>query len=77
MVAPEQYSVILQTRFASGKDLPDIAKAHTMDDAALMAHCRQHLPVFMLPRVLQWVDKPLPRSPNGKLDRQRWMQDHG
>ncbi|HRM93833.1 MAG TPA: acyl-CoA ligase (AMP-forming), exosortase A system-associated [Alicycliphilus sp.] len=47
------------------------------DDAALMAHCRQHLPVFMLPRVLQWVDKPLPRSPNGKLDRQRWMQDHG
>jgi len=47
------------------------------DDVALMAHCRQHLPVFMLPRVLQWVDKPLPRSPNGKLDRQRWMQDHG
>ena len=39
--------------------------------------CRQHLPVFMLPRLLQWVKQPLPRSPNGKLDRQRWMQDHG
>ena len=47
------------------------------DDDALMAHCRRHLPVFMLPKLLQWVDKPLPRSPNGKLDRQRWMQEHG
>ncbi|MBS0507969.1 MAG: acyl-CoA ligase (AMP-forming), exosortase A system-associated [Proteobacteria bacterium] len=47
------------------------------DDVALLAHCRQHLPVYMLPKVLQWVDKPLPRSPNGKLDRQRWMQEHG
>jgi acyl-CoA synthetase (AMP-forming)/AMP-acid ligase II len=33
------------------------------DDAALMAHCRQHLPVFMLPRVLQWVDKPCRAAP--------------
>ena len=47
------------------------------DDDALMAHCCRHLPVFMLPKLLQWVDKPLPRSPNGKLDRQRWMQEHG
>lgn len=55
VVAPEQYSVILQTRFASGKDLPDIAKAHTMDDAALMAlaepgpdhpHQRDHRQIF-------------------------------
>ena len=44
------------------------------DDVALMAHCRQHLPVFMLPRVLQWVDKPLPRSPNGKLDRDELLR---
>jgi len=44
-------------------------------DAALLAHCRQHLPAFMLPRQLQWVDSPLPRNPNGKLDRQRWMQE--
>jgi len=44
-------------------------------DAALLAHCRQQLPAFMLPRLLQWVDKPLPRSPNGKLDRQRWVQE--
>ena len=43
VVAPEQYSVILQTRFASGKDLPDIAKAHTMDDAALLALAEQGL----------------------------------
>ncbi len=46
-------------------------------DAALMAHCRQQLPAFMLPRQVHWVDQPLPRSPNGKLDRQRWIQEHG
>lgn len=47
------------------------------DNAALMAHCSKHLPAFMLPKVLQWVEQPLPRSPNGKLDRQRWMLEHG
>lgn len=47
------------------------------DNAALMAHCSRHLPAYMLPRQLHWVAQPLPRSPNGKLDRQRWMQEHG
>jgi len=47
------------------------------DSAAVLAHCRGHLPAFMLPKVLDWVDQPLPRSPNGKLDRQRWKLEHG
>ncbi|MBS0293401.1 MAG: acyl-CoA ligase (AMP-forming), exosortase A system-associated [Proteobacteria bacterium] len=47
------------------------------DSAALLAFCGQHLPAYMLPKQLQWVAQPLPRSPNGKLDRQRWMQEHG
>lgn len=47
------------------------------DSAAVLAHCREHLPAFMLPKALHWVDQPLPRSPNGKLDRQRWILDHG
>jgi acyl-CoA synthetase (AMP-forming)/AMP-acid ligase II len=45
------------------------------DDAALMAHCRQHLPGCAQGAAVG--GQALPRSPNGKLDRQRWMQDHG
>lgn len=47
------------------------------DSAALLAHCREHLPAFMLPKILNWVSQPLPRSPNGKLDRQRWINEYG
>ena len=47
------------------------------DSAAVLAHCREHLPAFMWPKALDWVGQPLPRSPNGKLDRQRWMRKHG
>ena len=47
------------------------------DSAALLAHCRQHLPAFMWPQALHWVEQPLPRSPNGKLDRQHWALQHG
>ncbi|WP_051602971.1 acyl-CoA ligase (AMP-forming), exosortase A system-associated [Simplicispira psychrophila] len=47
------------------------------DGADVLAHCRQHLPAFMWPQVLHWVDQPLPRSPNGKLDRQHWGREHG
>ena len=47
------------------------------DTGAVLAHCRAHLPAFMLPKVLNWVAQPLPRSPNGKLDRQRWILEHG
>ncbi|ART53132.1 acyl-CoA ligase (AMP-forming), exosortase A system-associated [Acidovorax carolinensis] len=47
------------------------------DSAALLAHCRDHLPAFMLPKILNWVSQPLPRSPNGKLDRQRWINEYG
>ena len=47
------------------------------DGAALLAHCRQHLPAFMWPQALHWVEQPLPRSPNGKLDRQHWALQHG
>ena len=47
------------------------------DGAAVLAHCREHLPAFMWPQVLHWVGQPLPRSPNGKLDRQRWTANAG
>ena len=43
VIAAEQYPVILQTRLASGNDLPDIVKVHTLDDAALLALAEQGL----------------------------------
>lgn len=41
VVTGEQYSVVLQTRLASGQQLPDICKAHTMDNASLLAMAEQ------------------------------------
>ena len=39
-------------------------------DDALRAHLRRELPNFMQPSAILWRDE-LPRSPNGKLDRER------
>ena len=47
------------------------------DSVAVMAHVRECLPAFMCPRELHWTNQPFPRNPNGKLDRQRWVQEHG
>ena len=63
------YAAVLASRAASGD--------RKQDSVAVMAHCRELLPTFMLPKSLDWVDQPLPRSPNGKLDRERWKLDHG
>lgn len=46
------------------------------DTAALLAHCRAQLPAYMVPTAVHWVPGPLPRNPNGKLDRQRWKAEH-
>ncbi|TFI58185.1 acyl-CoA ligase (AMP-forming), exosortase A system-associated [Sphingomonas parva] len=42
----------------------------TGPDEALRAHLRRELPNFMQPSAILWRDE-LPRSPNGKLDRER------
>ena len=47
------------------------------DTAAVMAQVREFLPAFMCPRELHWTNQPFPRNPNGKLDRQHWVQEHG
>lgn len=46
------------------------------DTATLLAHCRVCLPAFMVPAVVLWQMEPLPRNPNGKIDRQRWRAEH-
>jgi acyl-CoA synthetase (AMP-forming)/AMP-acid ligase II len=35
---------------------------------ALLAYCKQHMPNYMVPARIEWLDT-LPRNPNGKFDR--------
>jgi acyl-CoA ligase (AMP-forming) (exosortase A-associated) len=39
------------------------------DERALLAACRETLPTFMIPSRIEVVRDPLPRNPNGKIDR--------
>lgn len=40
-----------------------------VDLDALQSECRQRLPTFMVPTVIRVSETPLPRNPNGKIDR--------
>ena len=40
-----------------------------LDTAALLAECRQRMPAYMVPAGVQSAAGPLPRNPNGKIDR--------
>ncbi len=37
--------------------------------AALLAQCKLHMPAYMVPAGIELVAGPLPRNPNGKIDR--------
>lgn len=60
--------------------------ATTTSDAApiglneLMAECRARMPAYMVPTGIELVPGPLPRNPNGKIDRKRlatdWLARH-
>lgn len=41
----------------------------TVDLAALQAACKQHMPAYMVPAGIVAMAGPLPRNPNGKIDR--------
>jgi acyl-coenzyme A synthetase/AMP-(fatty) acid ligase len=41
-----------------------------VDVAALLAICRQQVPAYMVPARIDVLPGPLPRNPNGKIDRQ-------
>jgi acyl-CoA ligase (AMP-forming) (exosortase A-associated) len=45
------------------------AGSATLDVAALLAECRQRMPAYMVPAGIEPAEGPLPRSPNGKIDR--------
>ena len=40
-----------------------------IDTAKLLAECRQRMPAYMVPAGVHGVAGPLPRNPNGKIDR--------
>ena len=44
---------------------PDAA----LDATALLAECRARMPAYMIPAHIEVRDGPLPRNPNGKIDR--------
>ena len=52
----------------------------TADSATLLAECRQRMPAYMVPAGIEFRAGPLPRNPNGKIDRKtlssEWIAAH-
>jgi len=52
----------------------------SLDTAALLAECRLHMPAYMVPQGIDAKVGPLPRNPNGKIDRKllssEWVDQH-
>ena len=59
------------------------AGASRIDIAALLGECRTRMPAYMVPATVHAVPGPLPRNPNGKIDRKllatQWVSEsaHG
>ena len=57
------------------------AGAQTLDIAALLVDCRSRMPAYMVPTGVEAAQGPLPRNPNGKLDRKllaaAWLERQG
>jgi acyl-CoA ligase (AMP-forming) (exosortase A-associated) len=58
---------------------PDGSSA--LDTAALLARCKQLMPAYMVPAGFEAMAGPLPRNPNGKIDRKllatAWVERRG
>ena len=56
------------------------AGAPELDVEALLADCRARMPAYMVPSGIEAVAGPLPRNPNGKIDRKllatEWLARH-
>jgi acyl-CoA ligase (AMP-forming) (exosortase A-associated) len=71
---------------ALGIDHPSLGQAVVLvtysdinnDDvsSAIIALCKQQLPAFMVPSRILVAAEPLPRNPNGKIDRKKLAADH-
>ena len=51
-----------------------------LDVAALLTECKQRMPAYMVPAGIEPMAGPLPRNPNGKIDRKllstAWLERH-
>ena len=47
-----------------------------LDEASLLAACRPKLPTYMIPSKVDVRASPLPRNPNGKIDRKALSLEH-
>jgi len=56
----------------------DETRADVLND--LMSECRTRMPAYMVPAGIELMAGPLPRNPNGKIDRKllatEWAQRH-
>jgi acyl-CoA ligase (AMP-forming) (exosortase A-associated) len=67
-----------------GQAIQVIATAPDGSDAVetdrLLAECKRLMPAYMVPHGVQTTKGPLPRNPNGKIDRKllatRWVEEH-
>lgn len=53
------------------------AGAGALDLPALLAECRRRMPAYMVPAGIEAAAGPLPRNPNGKIDRKRLATEWG
>lgn len=58
----------------AGENIALVVRGSRADEAALRNHLKRELPTFMQPSAIIFRDE-LPRSPNGKLDRERLKQE--
>jgi len=49
----------------------------TLDTTALLAECRTRMPAYMVPGRIEVREGPLPRNPNGKIDRKTLASELG
>ena len=53
---------------------------NTLDTAALLTECRARMPAYMVPAGIEVREGPLPRNPNGKIDRKtlstEWVENY-
>ena len=51
-----------------------------LDVTVLLAKCRTRMPAYMVPTSIEVQPGPLPRNPNGKIDRKSlstaWLENH-
>ena len=66
---------------ATAPESPGGQTAHSDPAAALLTQCKAHMPAYMVPLGIAFVEGPLPRNPNGKIDRKtlstEWTARHG